>query len=263
MSVLYHPGKANVVADALSRISMISAHVPDCKKELVNEVHRLAQLGVRLEDSPKEGFMESVLSKFNEAFSQGVIGFLMWMIQEDKFWKKLMVPDITFIRVDKIAHFLPVKTNYLVEEYAKLYLNDNNFLTTIATIRVFLWHHLKHSKVGGVGLWLGFWFEISPMKGVMRFGKKGKLSPRYVGPNKILRRVRKVDYELKLPSELAVVHPVPVEILDRQVKKLRHKDVASVNALWRNHLVEGEIWEAKADMKSHCPHLFSPTPSQS
>ena len=46
------------------------------------------------------------------------------------------------------------------------------------------------------------------MKGVVRFGKKGKLSPRYVGPYKILKRVGKVAYELEFPAELAVVHPV-------------------------------------------------------
>ena len=50
--------------------------------------------------------------------------------------------------------------------------------------------------------------QVSPMKGVMRFGKKGKLSPRYVGPYKILKRVGKVPFELELPAELATVHPV-------------------------------------------------------
>ena len=46
------------------------------------------------------------------------------------------------------------------------------------------------------------------MKGVMRFEKKGKLSLRYVGPYKILKRVGKVTYEIELPAELAVVHTV-------------------------------------------------------
>ena len=58
MSFLYHPWKANVVADALIRVSMGSmTHVVDDKKELVNEVHWLSRLGVRLEDSPKGSFM--------------------------------------------------------------------------------------------------------------------------------------------------------------------------------------------------------------
>ena len=52
------------------------------------------------------------------------------------------------------------------------------------------------------------YLKISPMKGVVRFGKKGKLCPRYVGPYEIFQRVGKVAYELKLPSELSSVHPV-------------------------------------------------------
>ena len=128
------------------------------------------------------------------------------------------------------------------------------------------------------------------MKGVMRFGRKGKLSPRYVGPYEILQRVGEVAYELALPAELASVHPVfhvsmlkkclgdpasilpveglgvgedlsyeeiPVEILDRQVKRLRNKEIATVKVLWRNHLVEGATWEAEADMRSRYPHIFS------
>ena len=54
MSVLYHPGKANVVADALSRVSMGSVlHVVEGKKELARDVHHLDRLGVRLFDSTK------------------------------------------------------------------------------------------------------------------------------------------------------------------------------------------------------------------
>ncbi|WMV41148.1 hypothetical protein MTR67_034533 [Solanum verrucosum] len=100
------------------------------------------------------------------------------------------------------------------------------------------------------------------MKGVMRFGKKGKLSPRYVVPYQILKRVGKVVYELDLPNELASVHPVPVGILDRQVKRMRNKEIASMKVLWTNHLVEGATWEAEADMKSRYPHLFPSTPIQ-
>ena len=47
------------------------------------------------------------------------------------------------------------------------------------------------------------YLKIFPMKGMVRFGKKGKLSPLYVGPYEILQRVGKVAYELMLPSELS------------------------------------------------------------
>ena len=104
MSVLYHPGKANVVADALSRMTMVSmSHVEEETKELVKDVHRLAQLGVWLEDyligrlmvHHKSGSLlllqvkskqhldpllmeskDSVLSKLNELFSQPGMLFL-------------------------------------------------------------------------------------------------------------------------------------------------------------------------------------------
>ncbi|GKD01365.1 putative reverse transcriptase domain-containing protein [Tanacetum coccineum] len=48
--------------------------------------------------------------------------------------------------------------------------------------------------------------KVSPWKGVVRFGKKGKLAPRYVGPFEIVERVGPVAYRLKLPQELSCVH---------------------------------------------------------
>ncbi|WMV07609.1 hypothetical protein MTR67_000994 [Solanum verrucosum] len=120
------------------------------------------------------------------------------------------------------------------------------------------------------------------MKGVMRFGKKGKLSPRYIGPYRISKKMGNVAYELELPQELATVHPVfhismlkkcmgdhsliiptenieikdslpyeeiIVQILDRQVRKLRTKEVASVKVLWRNQFVEEATWKTEEDMK--------------
>ncbi|XP_057533078.1 uncharacterized protein LOC130810976 [Amaranthus tricolor] len=50
--------------------------------------------------------------------------------------------------------------------------------------------------------------KVSPMKGVMRFGKKGKLSPKYIGPYEILERIGTVAYRSTLPPELSKVHDV-------------------------------------------------------
>ncbi|WMV55005.1 hypothetical protein MTR67_048390 [Solanum verrucosum] len=129
------------------------------------------------------------------------------------------------------------------------------------------------------------------MKGVMRFGTKGKLRPLYIGPYRISKTIGNVAYELELPQELAAVHPVfhvsmlkkcmgdpsliipnedigikdrlsyediPVQVLDRQVCKLRTKEVASVKVLWRNQFVEEATWEAEEDMKKRYSHLFKP-----
>ncbi|WMV14549.1 hypothetical protein MTR67_007934 [Solanum verrucosum] len=127
------------------------------------------------------------------------------------------------------------------------------------------------------------------MKGVMSFGKKGKISPRYIGPYRISKRIGNVAYELELPQELAAVHSIfhvsmlkkcmrdpsliiptedigikdslsyveiHVQILDCQVRKLRTKEVASVKVLWRNQFVREATWEAEEDMKKRYPHLF-------
>ena len=52
------------------------------------------------------------------------------------------------------------------------------------------------------------YLKISPIKGVMRFGKKGKLSPRCIGPYEVLERVRDFAYKLKLTNDVAYVHLV-------------------------------------------------------
>ncbi|WMV13696.1 hypothetical protein MTR67_007081 [Solanum verrucosum] len=79
------------------------------------------------------------------------------------------------------------------------------------------------------------------MKGVMRFGKKGKLSTQYIGPYRISKRVGNVAYELELPSELVVVH----SILNRHVRKLRTKEIASDKIFWRNQFVVVATCEAE------------------
>ena len=131
--------------------------------------------------------------------------------------------------------------------------------------------------------------KVAPLKGVMRFGKKGKLSPRYIGPFEIIERIGKVAYRLALNPELASVHNVfhvsmlkkyvadpshvlsqepievhedltyeekPVKILDRQDKMLRNKVIPLVKVLWRNHKVEEATWEREDDMRARYPDLF-------
>ena len=50
--------------------------------------------------------------------------------------------------------------------------------------------------------------RVSPWKGVIRFGKKGKLSPRYIGPYEIIERIGPVAYRLALPPELSGIHDI-------------------------------------------------------
>ncbi|XP_074304823.1 uncharacterized protein LOC141639644 [Silene latifolia] len=131
--------------------------------------------------------------------------------------------------------------------------------------------------------------KVSPMRGVMRFGKRGKLSQKFIGPYEILDRVGEVAYRLALPPSLAKVHNVfhvsqlrryvsdpshilnhdivevdeqlsyvemPKEILDRKVRKTRKGETALVKVLWTNHNVEEATWETETSMKEKYPHLF-------
>ncbi|XP_070034621.1 uncharacterized protein [Nicotiana tomentosiformis] len=114
--------------------------------------------------------------------------------------------------------------------------------------------------------------KVSPMKGVMRFGKKGKLSPRLELPPEmsLVHPVFHVSMLKKVVGEPSLIVPVEtievneeltyqeilVSIFDRQVRKLRNKEIASVKVLWRSQQAEEATWEAKEEMKKKYPNLF-------
>ncbi|GJT25743.1 putative reverse transcriptase domain-containing protein [Tanacetum coccineum] len=136
--------------------------------------------------------------------------------------------------------------------------------------------------------------KVSPWKGVVRFGKKGKLAPRYVGPFEIVECVGPVAYRLKLPQELSCIHDTfhvsnlkkclaesdvqvpleeieidenlrfveePIEIVERDVKKLKRRRIPLVKVRWNSRQGAEYTWEREDQFKTKYLHLFAPTSS--
>nr|GEX28834.1 hypothetical protein [Tanacetum cinerariifolium] len=105
--------------------------------------------------------------------------------------------------------------------------------------------------------------KVSPWKGVVRFGKKGKLTPRFVGPFEIIEKKCLADPTLQVPLDEVQVDAklnfieVPVKILDREFKKLKYSRIAIVKVRWNSKRSLDFTWECEDQMKLKYPHLFS------
>ena len=131
--------------------------------------------------------------------------------------------------------------------------------------------------------------KVMPKRGVVRFGKNGKLSLRFIGPFEILERVGTIAYRLALPPSISGVHEVfhvsmlrrytpdpahvvywgeievntdgtfeegPMCIMDSQDQVLRPKTVRVVRVPWQHRGVEESTWEREDTMRATYPFLF-------
>ncbi|GKD85432.1 hypothetical protein Tco_1356586, partial [Tanacetum coccineum] len=139
--------------------------------------------------------------------------------------------------------------------------------------------------------------KVSPWKRVAHFDKRGKLNPRYVGPFKVLAKVGAVAYKLELPQELSRVHSTfhvsnlkkcysdeplaisldglhindklrfveeRVEIMDREVKRLKHSRILIVKVRWNSRRGPEFTCEREDQLQKKYSHLFTePVPSSS
>jgi hypothetical protein len=131
--------------------------------------------------------------------------------------------------------------------------------------------------------------KVSPWKCLIRFGKHGKLNPKYIGPFEILERIGPVAYKLRLPQELNNVHPTfhvsnlkkclsdetfvvpldeieineslhfieePIEIMDSEIKRTKQSRIPTVKVRWNAKRGPQYTWEREDQMKQKYPHLF-------
>ncbi|XP_028108395.1 uncharacterized protein LOC114307198 [Camellia sinensis] len=221
-------------------------------------------------------------------------------------------------RLTKSVHFLPIRIMYSLTKFSTVYIKEIIRLHGTPVSIIFdrdprcvshFWNKLQkalgttlkfstayHSQIDGYSdtrrrdreFQIGdrVFLKISPTRGVIRFGKQGKLNPRYIGPFEILKRIGFVAYCFALPPELSNVHNMfhismlhryPehvvdyenlevqedlsyeeqfVQILDRRDQILRNKTIPLVKVLWRNHRVEEATWETESQMQAKYPHLF-------
>ncbi|XP_075499247.1 uncharacterized protein LOC142537633 [Primulina tabacum] len=203
----------------------------------------------------------------------------------------------------KSAHFFPIKTTFTMNQYAEVYVaeivrlhgipvsivSDRDPRMKTAQPRQKSYADIRRRplefEVGDQ-----VFVKIAPLKGIMRFGRKGKLSPRFIGPFEILDRIGERAYRLALPPDLDRVHnvfhvsmlrkyisnpshvhrhepldlmpnltyqEVPIQILDRKVKVLRNKEIGIIKIFWRNQLVEEATWEPEEEIKQRYPELFA------
>jgi hypothetical protein len=133
------------------------------------------------------------------------------------------------------------------------------------------------------------YLKVSPMRGTHRFKVKGKFTPRYVGPFKVIDRKGEVAYQLELPSQLSDVHNVfhmpqlkkclripeeqlpmeeldlssdltyserPVKILDTSKRVTRSKVIKICKVQWSYHTDDEATWEHEEELRSDYPELF-------
>nr|GEV01993.1 putative reverse transcriptase domain-containing protein [Tanacetum cinerariifolium] len=356
--IRYHPGKENVVADALSKKERLKPKRVRAMNMILQSSIKDMILAAQKEVVDEFARLQKGLDEMIDQRSDGTLYYL------DRIWVPLKgiamdfvtkLPrtssghDTIWVIIDRLimsAHFPPMREDYKMDRLARLYLNeivarhgvsiliisdrDSRFTSSVRCApfdalygRKFrspiMWTEVGEGQLLGLELVhettekisqikdrlkaardrqksyadkrlkplelsVGDYvlLKVSPWKGVIRFGKKGKLAPRFVGSFEIIEKVGPVTYRLDFPDELngvldtfhvsnlkkCLADPTlqvpldeiridaklnfveePVKILEREFKKLKRSRIAIVKVRWNSKRGAEFTWERKDQMK--------------
>ncbi|GJR74879.1 putative reverse transcriptase domain-containing protein [Tanacetum coccineum] len=217
--IQYHPGKANVVANALKKTYQDSKPLywwPNMKVDIATYVSKcLTCVKVKSEHQKPSGLLQqSEIPVWNDTTE-----------------KIVQIKNRLLIARSRQKSYVDRRTKPLEFEVGVMVL-----------------------------------LKVSPWKGVVRFGKRGKLSPCYIGPFKILDRVGPVAYTLELPEELKGIHSTfhvsnlkkclakgdiveLVEVVDREVKRLKQSRIPKVKVRWNHKEVQNLLGNVRIRLR--------------
>nr|GEW15173.1 putative reverse transcriptase domain-containing protein [Tanacetum cinerariifolium] len=284
--ICYHPGKANVVDDALSwkervkpkRVRAMNMTLQSCikdrilpaQKEAVDESAGLQKGADKMYYDLRDGYWWPRMKKDIAEYSmQEALGTCLDMstayhpqtngqsertIQTSKDMLRACVLDFGG---SWDVHLLLVEFSYNSSYHSSVRCTPFEALYGRKCHSPIMWAEKGYTdksrkplefSVGDYVL-----LKVSSWKGMVRFGKKGKLEPRFVGPFEIIEKVSPVAYRLDLLEELNE----PVEILERELKKLKRSRISIVKVRWNSKHGPEFMWEREDQMKLKYPHLFS------
>ncbi|GKA83943.1 putative reverse transcriptase domain-containing protein [Tanacetum coccineum] len=247
--IRYHPGKENVVADALSRKERVKPKRVRAMNMTLQSCIKDKILTAQKEDV--DGFV-GLQKGLDGMIEQRVIGLFTTWIEYGCWWLG-MKKDIADVRCAPFEALYGRKCHSPImwAEVGEGQLIGPELVQETTEKISQIKDRLKAA--------------LSPWKGVVRFGKKRKLAPRFVGPFEIIEKVGPMAYRLDLPEELNDVHDTfHVSNLKKcladptlEFKKLKRSRIAIVKVRWNSKRGPEFTWEREDQMNLKYPHLFS------